>query len=144
MNPDGRYYKLNLTNLTDGRQPTIEFRQHSSTTSYEKVGSWARFCFWFCEHSAKLVPPKPFRRGRSNDYQLNALFTYVIKDRALRDFYMQRARVLAIQDHDDDGDDDGQGDCCCEECAMSSIKCGRIGGESAGTSSSNRNQKRRR
>lgn len=130
MNPSGRYYKLNLTNLTSGRQMTLEFRQHSSTTNYTKVGAWVRFCFRFCENSAKFPAPKPFKRGRDLDYQLGALFSYVIKDRALHSFYKVRVETLVAGFHDDEDD------CCCNECAMGSG--GGSGGNSGGRSGSTR------
>jgi len=95
MNNSGRYYKLNLQNLSSGRQPTIEFRQHSATTNYEKVSTWVRFCVAFCVNSAKLAPPTPFASSRSLDYKFNALFQYVIKDRALRDYYTLRREELS-------------------------------------------------
>ena len=110
MNWDGRYYKLNLQNLSSGRQPTIEFRQHSATMSYEKVSAWARFCIAFVTNSAKLAPPSPLAAGRSLEYQFNALFGYVIKDRALRNFYQNRLQKMA------DGDDDDH-EACCSGCA---------------------------
>lgn len=102
MNASGRYYKLNLQNLVSaGRyQPTLEFRQHSATTNFAKVGAWVRFCSRFCSNSAKLAPPKPFRQSRSLDFQFDALFQYVIKDRALRNFYQERRQQLQ-GDHDD-------------------------------------------
>ena len=109
MNRQGRYYKLNLQNLKTGRQPTIEFRQHSATANYEKISAWVRFCIWLVQNSAKLSPPKPFAKGRSLDTQFQALFHYVIKDRALRDFYMARRKEF-VSSHE--GTDD-----CCDACA---------------------------
>jgi hypothetical protein len=113
MNQHGRYYKINLQNIITGRQPTIEFRQHSATVSYDKVSAWVRFCIAFCVNSAKLAPPTPFGENRSVEYKLNALFQYVIKDRALRDFYMERREHLAIEGV---GVDDGNNAPCCREC----------------------------
>ncbi|GKY96023.1 hypothetical protein MPSEU_000562800 [Mayamaea pseudoterrestris] len=111
MNNGGsRYYKLNLQNLRTGRQPTIEFRQHSGTMNYAKVSAWVRFCLAFVTNSAKLRAPKAFKSSRSLDDQLEALFQFVIKDRALRNYYRGRRDVLARHEDDEDG-------ACCSGCA---------------------------
>lgn len=109
MNRDGRYYKLNMQNLVTGRQPTLEFRQHSATAVYSKVSAWVRFCVWLVHNSAKLGPPSPFAPGRSLNDQFHALFHFVIKDRALRDFYQSRREKLS------NGDDNDE--LCCSGCA---------------------------
>ena len=111
---DDRYFKLNLQNISTGRQPTIEFRQHSATANYAKVSAWVRFCVAFCLNSAKLAPPTPFSKGRSVNYKIKALFQYVIKDRALRDFYMKRREELA----QDEGNDP-----CCTACVGGNGTC---------------------
>jgi len=95
MNYNGRYYKLNLQNLVTGRQPTIEFRQHSATLNYDKISSWVRFCTAFVTNSARLPSPKSFKEGRDLDFQFIALFQYVIKDRALRNFYKERRYLMS-------------------------------------------------
>jgi len=94
MNSTGRYYKLNLQNLVTGRQPTIEFRQHSATISYDKINAWVRFCILFCTNSARLAPPSFFQEERNEDFMFEALFHYVIKDRALKNFYLDRRKKL--------------------------------------------------
>lgn len=120
MNRDGRYYKLNMQNLVSGRQPTLEFRQHSATMNYEKVASWVRFCILFIHNSARLRSPTPFAEGSSMEKKISCLFQFVIKDRALRDFYMKRMQRLATPGTDDDDD------CaCCSDCvaSMSGNRC---------------------
>eukprot|EP00980_Cylindrotheca_fusiformis_P016167 scaffold4805_cov136-Cylindrotheca_fusiformis.AAC.22 len=114
MNGSSRYFKLNMQNLATGRQPTLEFRQHSSTMNYEKIGCWIRFCLLFCWNSARLRAPKPFKEDSSLKKKFDALFQFVIKDRALRDYYRKR------MDHfqKNRGEDD---DCaCCSSCAAGS------------------------
>lgn len=118
---NSRYYKLNMQNLVTGRQPTIEFRQHSGTMKYDKVSAWVRFCVLFVVNSAKLVAPGPFEANRSLDFQFEALFHYVIKDRALRNFYRQRRNALHHGGDDDDGD---HGEACCSGCAVGG-SCGK-------------------
>ena len=109
MNRHGRYHKLNLQNLVTGRQSTIEFRQHSATMSYEKVGAWVRFCIAFCNNSAKLRAPTGFKEGSSMEKMFLGLFSFVIKDRGLRDFYEKRQMKLR-----DGGEEE---DCaCCTGC----------------------------
>mmetsp|Transcript_7725 Transcript_7725/g.8974 ORF Transcript_7725/g.8974 Transcript_7725/m.8974 type:complete len:525 (+) Transcript_7725:75-1649(+) len=112
MNSNGRYHKLNLTNLSNGRQPTIEFRQHSSTMSFAKVGSWVRFCVAFCVNSARLASPSPFKDDRDPEKdKLEALFQYVIKDRALRNFYWERRKSLEEENEE----------ACCSGCSSGSV-----------------------
>lgn len=105
MNPNNeRYFKLNLQNLVTGRQPTLEFRQHASTPNYEDVSAWVRFCTLFCSNAAKLRSPGKFSDDTYGEAEFNALFWYVIKDRALRDFYRKRRN-------------EEQEDACCNECS---------------------------
>ena len=123
-----RYCKLNLQNLVTGRQPTIEFRQHSATTNYSKIAAWIRFCAAFCTQSARLAPPKPFRRqqpGRSDsnnnsralvDKHFQGLFWYVVKDRALRNYYLER-RLELSQEEVKQQEDEAEGVHCCGGCA---------------------------
>lgn len=95
MNPTGRYYKLNLTNLLpDGRQPTIEFRQHSATANTDKVSAWVRFCMEFVTNSAKNKKPRFLPESHSVDEQFKCLFQEVIKDRMLKNFYEIRREEM--------------------------------------------------
>ena len=107
MNPKGRYHKVNLQNLVTGRQPTIEFRQHSATANSRKVNSWVRFCITLVNNSARLAAPSAFREDRDLDFQFDALFQFVVKDRALREYYRGRREDL-LGDQESD---------CCQSCA---------------------------
>jgi len=107
LSPD-RYYKLNLQNLVTKRQPTIEFRQHSSTANFEKVEAWVRFCVRFCENSVSLEKPVSFtNQPHSIDEQFDDLFTCVIRDSVLHSYYKKRRHLLSA---------DEEGDNCCHDC----------------------------
>jgi len=96
MNPnDDRYYKLNFQNLVTGKQQTIEFRQHSSTSQYGKVKNWVRFCMALVKNSIRFRPPSPMMESSTLDEQFNNLFHYLIKDRYLKESYLQRRKDLA-------------------------------------------------
>lgn len=107
MNPNGRYHKVNLQNLVNGRQSTVEFRQHSATSNGRKVNSWVRFCITLVANSARLRAPTPFQEDRDLHSQFDALFQFVVKDRALREYYRGR--------RDDVGG--GEEEDCCQGCA---------------------------
>jgi Putative amidoligase enzyme len=114
MNPNSsRYHKVNLQNLISGRQPTIEFRQHSATSNPKKVNNWVRFCITLVNNSAQLASPSPFRKGKDIDSQFEALFQFVVKDRALRDYYRGRRQVLELEDEE----------ACCQSCARGGGAC---------------------
>lgn len=52
-----RYHVLNLTNLTLGRKPTVEFRAFSATLNTVKIVGYVRMCLAFVEiaHNAKRL-----------------------------------------------------------------------------------------
>lgn len=106
MNPNGRYHKINLENLITQRQPTIEFRQHSATSNPRKINSWVRFCITMVNNSARLKAPTAFSESRNLDFQFDSLFQFVVKDRALRNYYRGRREDL-----------EGETDDCCQGCA---------------------------
>lgn len=105
-----RYYKLNLRPIVDGRQTTIEFRQHSGTYSKDKVKNWVRFCMAFVQNSSRLRAPSYITKNNSEEKLFEMMFMYVIKDRCLRDFYHQRRIELAGSGGDD----------CCTGCEVGS------------------------
>lgn len=118
VNPTGqRYYKLNMQNLIQGRQTTLEFRQHSSTAEFEKVSAWVRFCIRFCENSVSLEQSPLFDlEDTSVDKQFEDLFRNLIRDTVLHDFYRKRRQVLAVDD---------ESDACCIDCANGRGRCSK-------------------
>ncbi|KAL7559229.1 hypothetical protein ACA910_013119 [Epithemia clementina (nom. ined.)] len=96
MNINGdKYYKLNLQNLKTGRQPTFEFRQHSATVEYAKINAWIRFFCALVGNSARLAPPRCLSSQTELNDQFDYLFSYVIKDRALRNYYRKRQQQVS-------------------------------------------------
>jgi hypothetical protein len=110
--PGERYYKLNLQNLKTGRQNTIEFRQHSSSVSPEKVLNWIRFCVSFVTNSIRCQSPSAMGKNCVLSEQLDLLNQYVIKDRYLGTFYTNRVKELRTRDREEEEDE-----ACCSGCS---------------------------
>eukprot|EP00471_Norrisiella_sphaerica_P007872 CAMPEP_0184495320 /NCGR_PEP_ID=MMETSP0113_2-20130426/30962_1 /TAXON_ID=91329 /ORGANISM="Norrisiella sphaerica, Strain BC52" /LENGTH=175 /DNA_ID=CAMNT_0026881461 /DNA_START=842 /DNA_END=1366 /DNA_ORIENTATION=- len=94
-----RYFKLNLHAFR--RHGTLEFRQHSATTNYMKVGYWIRLLVAFVNNAARLPPPKSFKASYGSDdhkmrlVKLNMMFQWLVKDGALKKHYIRRANFLS-------------------------------------------------
>jgi len=114
-----RYFKLNLHAFR--RHGTLEFRQHSATTNYMKVGYWIRLLVAFVNNAARLPPPKSFKASYGSDdhkmrlVKLNMMFQWLVKDGALKKHYIRRANFLSNNNR---GARDSQ-DACCDSCASS-------------------------
>ena len=94
---NNRYYKLNLQNLKSGRQPTMEFRQHSCTSNFGKIESWVRFCMRLVHNSVNRPQSlKPLE----NAFEL--LFDTVIQDIKLKDYYCKRKEAIVEEEKDYD------------------------------------------
>lgn len=98
MNPTGRYYKFNLQNLATGRQPTVEFRQHSGTSNFKKISAWVRLCMAIVTNSARFKEPSALKQSRTMEEQFDMLFDFVIKDGALRDTFHRRQTAVLRED----------------------------------------------
>ena len=69
-----RYYKVNVMSYNNHR--TIEFRQHSGTTEYEKIKNWidflTAFLNWSLKHeeimSAATIDELPFLNNKQKEY----------------------------------------------------------------------------
>lgn len=75
MNYD-RYYKVNA--VAYSRHKTIEFRQHSGTTDYEKISNWVLFLAKLVEYSYKhgiaycnSIEELPFLKESEKEYFIN-------------------------------------------------------------------------
>ncbi|KAL3810763.1 hypothetical protein ACHAXA_001588 [Cyclostephanos tholiformis] len=98
MNPVVTYhYKLQLRDAVVGYargaanpKSAIEFRQHASSTDKTTVTHWIRFCAAFVRNSSRLRSPAALKGTTSLEEEFDLLFEYVIKDRALRNYYKER------------------------------------------------------
>ncbi len=95
MNPSKECYKLNLSCLIDCGY--IEFRQHESSKDKTTVTNWIRFCAAFVKNSARLRSPLSLKETTSIEEEFDLLFEYVVKDRALRNFYRGRRDSFEAQ-----------------------------------------------
>jgi hypothetical protein len=79
-----RYHVLNLTNLTTGRRPTVEFRAFAGTTSARKILGYVRLCLGLVERALaakratdfipkRPVESSPITRGGLGETELNRL-----------------------------------------------------------------------
>ena len=117
MNPaeEGYQYKLNLRNLVRRRRihnnnvvnndnntkQTIEFRQHPSSKDKTTITHWIRFCTAFVRNSARLRSPTALKSTTSIEEEFDLLFEYVVKDRALRNFYRERRDRLMVEEDEE-------------------------------------------
>ena len=101
LNPDESYeYKLNLRKLvgSGGAPRAIEFRQHPSSKDKTTVTNWIRFCTAFVRNAARLRPPTALKATTSLEEEFDLAFEYVVKDRALRNFYRDRRDAMALEE----------------------------------------------
>mmetsp|Transcript_14042 Transcript_14042/g.28653 ORF Transcript_14042/g.28653 Transcript_14042/m.28653 type:complete len:538 (+) Transcript_14042:158-1771(+) len=99
MNPSNEQcYKLNLSCLVE--LGYIEFRQHESSKDKTTVTNWIRFCAAFVKNSARLRSPLSLKETTSIEEEFDLLFEYVVKDRALRNFYRDRRDSIEAQERE--------------------------------------------
>jgi len=112
VSPD-RYYKLNLHSLD--RHGTLEFRQHSGSTNYKKLGYWIRLLVAFCNNAARLPAPQSFKSrsdSKVKHTRFEKMFQWVVKDGGLRVHFKERASQL---------ENTGEDTVCCESCEASDM-----------------------
>jgi hypothetical protein len=109
LNPqEGQHYKLNLRNLiptaassNNNNNISIEFRQHPTSKDKTTTTHWIRFCMAFVKNSARLRSPNALKNTTSIEDEFDLLFEYVVKDRALRNFYRERRDEYAAKEEEE-------------------------------------------
>ncbi len=101
MNPNRSFnYKLNIMMLLE--PPTerkVEFRQHTSSKDKTVVTHWIRFCTAFVRNSARLRAPLALKATTSIENEFDLMFEYIVKDRALRNYYREkRDRIIEFEE----------------------------------------------
>mmetsp|Transcript_17532 Transcript_17532/g.37031 ORF Transcript_17532/g.37031 Transcript_17532/m.37031 type:complete len:587 (-) Transcript_17532:711-2471(-) len=104
LNPTNNHYKLNLRRLVGDNShqsypnQSIEFRQHPSSKDKTTVTHWIRFCTAFVRNSARLRAPMALKATTSLEEEFDLLIEYVVKDRALRNFYRERRDAMIAEE----------------------------------------------
>ena len=89
-------YKLDLRRVN-----SIEFRQHTSSKDKTTVTNWIRFCTAFVLNSARLRSPMALKSTTSIEEEFDLLFEYVVKDRAIRNYYRERRDGVNKEEEDE-------------------------------------------
>ncbi len=106
MNPAAtNHYKLHIRGTVvgydrgdDDPRAAIEFRHHASSTDKTTVTHWIRFCAAFVRNSSRLRSPAALKGTTSLEEEFDLLFEYVIKDRALRNYYKEKRDACTLED----------------------------------------------
>jgi hypothetical protein len=116
FNPvEEHHYKLHLRRIGMGNaipnvitndavttpKRAIEFRQHVSPKDKTVMTHWVRFCSAFVRNSSRLRSPSALKSTTSLDEEFELLFEYVVKDRALRNYYRMRRDEFMLEDEKD-------------------------------------------
>lgn len=91
-------YKLDLRSTLN----SIEFRQHTSSKDKTTVTNWIRFCTAFVLNSARLRSPMALKSTTSIEEEFDLLFEYVVKDRAIRNYYRERRDGIKVKEEEDE------------------------------------------
>lgn len=86
------------TTTTSTYKRAIEFRQHSSSKDKTAMTHWIRFCSAFVRNSSRLRSPTALKSTTSLEEEFELLFEYVVKDRALRNYYRTRRDEFMMED----------------------------------------------
>ncbi|KAL3765554.1 hypothetical protein ACHAWU_003095 [Discostella pseudostelligera] len=88
----------NDATTTTSPKRAIEFRQHASPKDKTAMTHWIRFCSAFVRNSSRLRSPSALKSTTSLDEEFELLFEYVVKDRALRNYYRMRRDDFMLED----------------------------------------------
>ncbi|KAL3786892.1 hypothetical protein ACHAW5_006971 [Stephanodiscus triporus] len=106
MNPVvTHHYKLHLRRAVVGNtqgaanpKVAMEFRHHASSEDKTTVTHWIRFCAAFVRNSSRLRSPMALKGTTSLEEEFDLLFEYIIKDRALRNYYKEKRDAFTRED----------------------------------------------
>lgn len=88
-----RYFKLNLTNLSNQREPrnTLEFRGHHGTCNADEIVAWVRLLNAFINSSVRSHSVQPLSDTVDIEDELDSLFRF-INDSGLEKWYRSQKR----------------------------------------------------
>ena len=102
VNPDTRYHKLNMTNLTRSDRPnTCEFRQHGGCSELLVAEAWIRLILCFCDVTTKDSSMSNICLLRQNapvKEQLETLLSRVVDCPGIEYFYLLERNLFPLME----------------------------------------------
>ena len=99
----GHSYGTDMCNRDNATADTklIEFLQHPTSKDKTTITHWIRFCMAFVKNSARLRAPMALKNTTSLEEEFDLLFEYVVKDRALENFYKERRDHFSLKEEEE-------------------------------------------